>query len=321
MLDEQGQGETGPSERHLRQQRQFELLDVARILHPDDRRLHNCHRVRQNAALPIQRYALPGGGVLISNVQTCGRQYCPVCGPRIRSRRGGEVERLAHTLGQQGYRALRVDWTHAHDLGTSLAAQAECQRALFKILGTGRRALSQRLKRYGGYAGGRRALDYTYGAAGHHLHAHSVLFLNTAASAGDLQDLIGAAYRQAAAQVGLTVGPSGVRVAWTQPQGARYLHKPGLVHAVSRTGSLIPVQLLDQAAQGDADAARVWLEYAQAMQGMRTVSTTPGLKARAAQVPLMPDTHDARLARVTVPQGAVLESWGPLGAPVLPLSA
>ena len=84
---------------------------------------------------------------------------------------------------------------------------------------------------------------------------------------------------------------------------------------------MIPVQLLDQAAQGDADAARVWLEYAQAMQGMRTVSTTPGLKARAVQVPLMPDTHDARLARVTVPHGAVLEPWGPLGAPVLPLSA
>ena len=161
--------------------------------------------------LPTQRYALPGGGVLISNVQTCGRQYCPVCGPRIRSRRGREVELLAHALGQQGYRALRVDWTHAHDLGTSLAAQAECQRALFKILGTGRRALSQQLGRHGEYAGGRRALDYTYGAAGHHLHAHSVLFLNTAATLEDLQDLIGVAYRQAAAQVGLTVGPAGVQ--------------------------------------------------------------------------------------------------------------
>ena len=145
----------------------------------------------------------------------------------------------------------------------------------------------------GSTPGGGRALDYTYGAAGHHLHAHSVLFLNTAATVEDLQDLIGAAYRQAAAQVGLTVGPAGVQAAWIEPRGARYLHKPGLVHAVSRTGSLIPVQLLDQAAQGDADAARVWLEYAQAMQGMRTVSTTPGLKGRAAQVPLMPDTHDA----------------------------
>ena len=227
---------------------------------------------------------------------------------------------LAHALGQQGYRALRVDCTHAHDLGTSLAAQAECQRALFKI-------------RHG-TAGTLAAAEAPWGVRqeaarpGLHLRRSPTpparpqrAVPDQGSHHGRPADLISAASRQAAAQVGLTVGPAGVQAAWIEPRGARYLHKPGLVHAVSRTGSLIPVQLLDQAAQGGPGRSRVWLEYAQAMQGMRTVSTTPGLKGRTAQVPLMPDTHDARLARVTVPHGAVLDLWGPLrSAPAAPVS-
>jgi len=213
-----------------------------------------------------------------------------------------------------------VDWTHAHTCFTPLAEQMAQQRALFKAMGSGRRALSQRLREIGAYIGGWRTLDYVYGTGGHHLHAHSALFLDGNASLLQLNQVISDAYEVAACKVGLAVGRAGVNIDWIDPEGVRYLHKPGLAHAHGRNGSMIPSQLLLLTAEGDAMAAQAWTEYAEAMRGVRRLSTTPGLRARAVHVPVTQDGEDERLALISVPQGAQqVHSVAP-GAPLPPLS-
>ena len=211
---------------------------------------------------------------------------------------------LARNLVGQGCRIFRVDWSHAHAHDMPLTEQVAQQRAFFKAMGSGRHALSQQLQKLGNYFGGWRALDYTHGAGGHHLHAHSALFLDGAASESDLHEVISGAYEVAARKVGLTVGSAGVYVARIGPEGVRYLHKPGLVHARNLTGALIPSQLLLRASEGDAEAAQAWVEYAEAMRGVRKLSTTPGLRARAAHVPVTQDGQDDLLAQVAIPLGA-----------------
>ncbi|GAA0524280.1 hypothetical protein [Deinococcus depolymerans] len=288
-----------------RQRQQFALLDVACTLLPGDSRLQRCHRIRLTTGAPLSVYELPWGPLALQNVQTCGRPYCPLCGPRIRSRRGRELVGFAQALTAQGYRALRVDWTHAHPPGTSMAVQVEQQRHVFQAINRGRRALSQQLRGLGSYVGARRALDYTYGVGGHHLHAHSVLFLKTDAPLEDVMNVVRGAYLHAAQQVGVTVGVAGVHGAWIDPEGARYLHKAGWVRPLTMGSSCSPEQLLLLAGQGDADAGNAWTEYAQGLQGVRTISTTPGLRARAEHA-LASDGDDAQLAQGTVPQGARL---------------
>ena len=288
------------------QRQQFALLEVARHLYPEDARLHNCHQVRVSVSSPLGVYALSDGRLVLSNAQTCGRAYCPVCGPRIRSRRGHELVAIAQTLAAQGFRVLRVDWTHAHERGTSMATQVQAQQSLFGRLTSGKRGLGQQLKRLGEYAGGRRALDYTYGREGHHLHAHSVLFVRTDAPPEEVEQILRGLYGAAARHVGLRVGAAGVHVAEIAPEGARYLHKSGLLPRVDRGVSMIPAQLLSLAGQGDAEAAQAWQEYARGLRGLRTLSTTPGLRAQVAQALCSGDAQDAQLARMAVPQEAKL---------------
>lgn len=287
------------------QREQFRLLDTARALFPEDERLQRCHRVRVSRSAPVAVRQLTGGRVAFGNVQTCGRLHCPVCGPRIRSRRSHETVRIARAAAATGYSSLLATWTYGHGEQDALPDMLALQEQAFRKMGSGKNAVSQRVRRAGGeFRGSRRAEDYTHGAHGHHPHVHGVLFVQ-GVTVPDVTGMLWDAWGGAATAVGLVLGRDALQVQEIDPSGAGYLYKPGydLAHD---TDSRIPAQLLRDAARGDEHAGQVWAAYARATAGRCATVTTPGLRRLLIDGDVLADGQDTRLSQVRVPDSALL---------------
>lgn len=282
------------------------LHDRARKLLPENRRFQNCQRVRIDASRPVQVFRHPVTGALyFGNVQTCGKRYCPTCGPRISNQRAAETVRMAEAAEHHGYDVLRAEWTYRHTLSDTFTGLLARQREAFRLGSDGSSALSQRLKRAGvAYLGSRRALDYTYGQSGHHPHEHGVLFVESGRVA-DVTGVLVAHWESAAERAGLDVGSAGVQVQSIAATGAGYLFKPWDRPDKSSQTSRTLFQLLRDADAGDEHAGRVWREVALGMDGVRLVSTSPGLKLLAQ---VAADDADERLARPPAEPGIEIAS-------------
>ncbi len=300
---------------------QFRLLDVARRLFPEDDRLQRCHRVRVSRAHPVTMHQRESGRLLFENVQTCGRLACPVCGARIRVRRAQETKRLAAAAADLDYAVLRSDWTYQHGAGDDLRALLRLQDEAFRKLGSGKNAVSQRVRRVGGeFRGMRRADDYTFGQSGHHPHVHSVLFVR-GASVADVEGTLQDAWGNATAAVGLRVGRNALQVQEIDPSGAGYLFKPGNRTGKPVGGRYSAAQLLQEAAQGNVQAGQLWADYARATMGRTSTVTTPGLRNLVLERASLSDGQDAQLSTYRKPDGAVLVAdfgdWHGVNAAVL----
>lgn len=127
-----------------------------------------------------------------SRVALCGRVWlCPVCGPRIRQARAGELDTACvRWIEQHGVRSVALlTLTLPHDFGEKLQTVLGAVRGAYGALVAGR--AWQTDKRRFGLAHYVRAHDVTVGRNGWHPHLHAVLFGTRALAAAELEELQG----------------------------------------------------------------------------------------------------------------------------------
>lgn len=279
-------------------------------------------RLRRCSFRPIDRQA--GVGVAVGDgvahfrgVQLCGSIHsCPVCAPKIREARAGEINTAACEHLSRGGGLVFVTLTLPHAAHHKLAPLVDTIADGWRRIWQGRSG-QERRKLFGidGYV---RALDFTYGGNGWHPHLHVLLFLEGPADELTCEmlteSLLGTwaswcaskGYGRPSRAHGVKVDP--VR---TRPELGGYLAKIDdgwhagreLSRADLKRGrsSRTPWQILRDAQEnGDADDLALWREYEKATVGRRCITWSRGLKARFA----IAEVDDQELADAEV--GGVL---------------
>lgn len=260
------------------------------------KRLRACGRRVQSTDQGVA-VKLTEAGAYFSGLQTCGSVWaCPVCAPRVREARAGEIEQGLGAHFDRGGSAYFVTATLPHDFGDRLAPLMTAVGQAWRALLSGRRWVDDR-DRFG-IVGTIRATEVTHGRNGWHPHLH-VLVLTV----GHLEDhelaeltdrLAGrwatgiedAGYRVPSAAHGLTC--SEVR---SRDQVAAYTAKIdggwGVAREVTRHDlkagrrhGQTPFALAADAVDGLAEAHRLWSEYETATRGRHAIQWSRGLKAR-----------------------------------------
>lgn len=237
-------------------------------------------------------------GARLSGVNTCGSVWaCPVCAPKIASRRQVELEAgqvRAHAQGLHGY-LLTLTFPHEHGMplveitgAFAVAMQRFKNSRAYK-------GFMERHQRLGSVKG----LEVTWGHNGWHPHVHELVW----AAPGLLEDTRGLDRLKAAwvncllkAGLGSPAQQSDMMAHGLDFRGgddaAAYIAKygrdekwgvshevlPGPSAKAGQAGHMTPWQLLARAADGDGQAAALFREYAQAFEGKRALTWTPGLK-------------------------------------------
>ncbi len=257
---------------------QHALHERARKRLPENVRLQDCLTAPISPGLPVKVYVSPKGALHFDNLRTCGQAFCPYCGPRLMRDRRAETKRLAAAAHRSGLQTVRVDLTHGHRPGDQLADLIDAEQKAFAIMGSGKSALSGKLRRAGvGYRGMRRAADIMHGPTGWHPHHHALMLLDARASIPDVTSIITDRWAAATQHAGLTVGAGAVLVELVDVDGAGYLYKTGVRDDQPDQYGRTPYQLLRAAVAGDDLAGELWDEYARALQGRRLTVTSPGL--------------------------------------------
>jgi hypothetical protein len=242
-----------------------------------------------------------------SAVQLCGAVWCcPVCGPRIRHQRAGEI---AHALTawatQHGPASVALlTLTVRHDARHALAQLMATVRAGFAALTAGR--FGQRLRATYGVRHHIRAWDCTVGPNGWHPHLHVVLLLDAPlppAALAALRDDIYTRWATTATANGLAaptrehgvdleVARDATRLAHYVGQLALELARTDIKEA-RRVGHRTMWQLLADACRPLADADGVldeavdadrerWRQWELVTAGKTAVRWSPGLRAAVA---------------------------------------
>lgn len=225
----------------------------------------------------------------LGNLTVCGSHMCPVCGPRLAETRQAETQQVIEWAVGQGLHPVFLTLTTAHKRGDRLAPLLYAQR------GAMRRWKQHRdyKARKDAMAGVVSAFETTHGGrAGWHPHIHLLLLVRARSMGAALRLVAGlrAPWKAAAAAEGLTVGRAGFKaVGATDPaRVASYLTKWNAAAEMTRADlkegkgkGRSPSQLLAAAYRGDAAAAALWAEYADAMKGKSVLRFSPGLKAAA----------------------------------------
>jgi len=226
-----------------------------------------------------------GDAAALHGVARCRSPWvCPHCAPRLAARRAELLRPQVAGLLRQGYRPWLLTLTLRHSRESSL-------ESLFDLLG----------KAWGRLTSGRawsaiksagveylRGYDLTHGAHGWHPHIHAVVLFGSGVAdpeveARRLLDRWIAAIRA----LGGDVLPDGLDA---QPcadaaKAARYAsHMAGLWEVSAGvkkeakvSGSRTVMDLAQAAVRGDAEAIRLWSEYAVATQGRRALVCSQGL--------------------------------------------
>lgn len=213
-------------------------------------------------------------------LQTCGSVWaCPCCGARISETRRGEMNQLLAWARAQEYRVMMITLTARHGRDDDLADLLERMKDA-----------KQRWARHRSYRqikprmiGSVTATEVTGGGAhGWHPHFHLIVILDGDVDLTPLRDAWLASLRGA--------GLDGAGAAF-QAQGAdaagNYITKWGAAEELTlsqrkkgrgETGRT-PGQLLAASCdESDAQAGRLWTEYAQVFHGRRQLVWSRGLK-------------------------------------------
>lgn len=241
-----------------------------------------------------------------SRVQLCGHIWtCPVCSPRIRQVRAGDVDQAAaRWLDRYGAgTVLLLTLTLPHDAGERLAAVLGAVRKAFSALVAGR-AWQEDKRRYQ-LAHYIRAHDLTVGPNGWHPHLHILLFATAPLDQVALAELRGRLFTRWGAAVaeldrrapswehGVTLEAARNRTDVTRyvcqvvtdadgqdgPDVAMEVARGDLKSSRHR-GHRSPWQLLeDYAATRTARDRNLWREYETATRGVKALRWSNGLRA------------------------------------------
>lgn len=193
----------------------------------------------------------------------------------------------------KGWRVLHVTYTLAHNASVSLdevlSSIAGARRKYF-LAGRG----YQTIKTQAGIEGTARALETTYGKNGWHPHFHELVFVSRTPP-DNFEAQLKERWIEAVSKVGGTADyEHGLTVQEGSQHISEYLNKFGSLPAagghsiemelshgyskVARKEGKTPFALLDAASEGDADAARLFCEYALAMAGRALIRWSKGLR-------------------------------------------
>lgn len=267
-----------------------------------------CHRRMKSEGRIGHIYRRDDGtGARLTGVTTCGMVWtCKVCAGRVAEQRRLEIERGMVKHVAAGGHVYLLTLTAPHERTLTLR---EFRRQLAKALQKFKNCKAyKRVRAMYQHAGSIRSLELTWsGANGWHLHSHDLYFAQPGleADAHALDDLKGA-WCSALIKVGL--GDQS-KLTWMLEHGldlrggqaaADYVTKFGhdaqwgMSAEVTRShaklgmrafsaqtdSSVTPFQILAWAGNGDAEAVRLFREYADAMADARMLYWSPKLKAK-----------------------------------------
>lgn len=286
-----------------------------------DQRIDASYKLRQGLRLITSidrckacgRDTLGGSVALVDNggvghfagLETCGRVWtCPVCGGKIRARRGEDIAEGVGMHLARGGGALFLTATLPHDQGDALALTLDLLVRGWKALWGGKAAAKWR-KRLG-ILGNIKSIEITVGHNGWHPHIHAVIILEKPFDElldGRLAEwvpwlkaqwdrfLLREGWRPAHHLKGIDVLPVSADSA---AQLAAYVTKiqdgnggKDLGNEMARADlkrgrkeSRTPLEVLrDFLTWGDAADLALWLEYEQATAGKSAIRWSKGLRA------------------------------------------
>lgn len=222
-----------------------------------------------------------------SGVAACGRVWlCPVCAPKIKARRAVELESACDAHAALGGSFSMVTVTARHDRSMALV---DVRRAVASSWRKVQRRKSWRDIR-ALLDGQVTAPEVTVGANGWHPHAHVLLFVRAGVSRSDLDKLLPDFIDDWRELVNSSLDsmPSVERAvnlvhfgSDSRAAAAGYLSKvANELTASDMKSGRDPFSLLDGVGEGDAESIARWIEYADAMKGVQSISWSKGLRAR-----------------------------------------
>jgi len=289
----------------------------------DQHRTVWCHRRMNSEARTGHIYRRADlSGARLTGVTTCGMvRTCKVCAGRVAEKRREELEAGIVAHCQAGGHVYLLTLTAPHDRALSLR---EFRRLLAKALKRFKNSKTyKRIRAQYGHIGSVRSLELKWGAAnGWHLHTHDLYFAQPGLEAA--RDDLTCAWVSALIAVGLGdqskltwmmehaldlrggeaahdyVTKFGHDAKWGLSSEITRSHaKVGMRGTLTQSGeSLTMFEVLAWAGQGDAEACRLFREYAEAMDDARMLYWSPGLKAK---VGVGDDRDDAEIAADETP--------------------
>lgn len=260
-----------------------------------------CRTVRSKGESVGVFRQVEGGGARFSGLATCGSVWhCPVCAAKITEARRRELDLALTAWVKQGGVVQLLTLTFPHDAEQPLADLLErFGKALqsFKNSRPYKGALDD-----AGREGSIRSLETTWGENGWHPHTHDLVFLRRELTPREV-DILKSAWVKALMKQGLGsrekfsdmfdhaldvqdgryaaeyVAKFGRDAEWGASAEMTKPHaKIGAIGEVAGEAHYTPFQLLAWAEQGDAKAAALFREYAEAFEGKRMLSWSPGLR-------------------------------------------
>lgn len=272
--------------------RKFRLLDtVAKIL--PGHRTSWCGRrpLAQGVAVvyhPEHKSAAYAG------VAVCGSVWCcPVCAARIAVQRAQELKRGAEIWTKRGGHLLMLTLTIRHQWRHKLKFLLKALNAAYREIRQGRAFM--RFKAEYGLVGSVTGREITQGKRGWHPHLHALLFVERYCDMREQQKIkrwIHERWIKALKKYNLNVTyERGVNISDIDVKDTDYLMKvaeawagagevTGALAKEARRGNRTPQKLLRLAADGDAEATRLYQEYAAATKGLKLLVWSKGLRKR-----------------------------------------
>ncbi len=284
----------------------YVLQASARELLVKDVRLGKCLRTSRvkGGSVRVLR-SREHGSAFYGNLVICARHWvCPICAVKIASRRVVEVERAVSAVQRFDGSAGFLTLTFPHHQKQAVKPMLERFLKSLRSLKSHRRY--KELMQDAGALGEIRSLEVTHGSNGWHPHTHSLHLFPSEIASEELQGVLRPLWASVALRHGLgdvhsTHGLQFERVRNSQESAermARYAIKwdasDELVRGNSkqaRSGGRTPFALLaDYATFDDADAGRLFVQYAEAFRGKNHITWSPGLRENLHQDADLPPT-------------------------------
>lgn len=258
--------------------RRYKLKEALRPI--QIRRPARCGKRRIAPSVQVQR-ASDQLTVGVSGTVTCGSPWsCPTCACRIYTRRAADIrlaaENWAGPLEIRGEGSVSLmTLTVRHALGEDLRDVRRTLTDAWRRLFQGRAGMQ--LRRALGVRHHVRALEVTYGQNGWHPHLHVMIFHSKCPEPGALS-FLQERWRHVVATIAPAATPDLLHGADLRASHRTdYVAKLGLEVASILTkqgkrGSRTPWQIAADAAEGDVDARRLWVDYTEAMHGARQLT-------------------------------------------------
>lgn len=257
------------------------------------------------------------GGLFI-----CGRNGCPVCGPKIAAERAADLALAISLHYHAGGRVAMATWTMRHDATRRLS---ELLDGLSRAGAAVRENKTPKRLLAAHSVGQVGKLEVTVGPRhGWHPHKHELLFLRAGATDDQAREMDAARFAAWSASLERqgfgSADPRGhefraLDLDQAHEKVAEYVAKSAgheLAAAGTKRGrgeSRTPLELLlDFGELGLDSDRRLWVEHEQAMHGKRVLRWSPGLRARL--IGDLPELSDQEAAESTDGAGRVIAAIG-----------